>query len=191
LYSLSFRLFSFVSTTLSPFESLKASRRYDQLQPCLTFNTTTTKALASAITRSIATHNAFALVTASSALVKVRRSKSKLLLIKPSNTDHSCIHPGGWDPKTGEYFKETNAQIDQAFANVDLALKDAGGKGWEQVFRVNSYHIPLNDEALAAMVRNFAKWMPGHCPIWTTIGVTRLGEDDMRVEIEVVAHDPK
>jgi enamine deaminase RidA (YjgF/YER057c/UK114 family) len=86
---------------------------------------------------------------------------------------------------------EINAQIDQAFENVDLALKDAGGKGWSQVFRVNSYHIPLNDEALQAMVRNFKKWMPDHQPIWTTIGVARLGLDDMRVEIEVSAHDEK
>lgn len=99
------------------------------------------------------------------------------------------VPPGGWDPKTGVFPKEINAQIDQAFANVDLNLKDAGGKGWSQVFRVNSYHVPINDEALAAMTRNFKKWMPDHSPIWTCVGVTRLGEDDMRVEIEVVALD--
>ncbi|KAJ5317408.1 hypothetical protein PENANT_c055G08563 [Penicillium antarcticum] len=101
-----------------------------------------------------------------------------------------CAGQGGWDPKTFEFHREINAQIDQAFANVDLNLKDAGGKGWEQVFRVNSYHVPINNEALDAMVRNFKKWMPEHQPIWTCVGVTRLGEDDMRVEIEVVAHDP-
>lgn len=60
-----------------------------------------------------------------------------------------------------------------------------------QVYRINSYHIPLDDEALAAMVRNMKQFMPNHEPIWTCIGVTRLGQDDMRVEIEVVAHDPK
>lgn len=100
-----------------------------------------------------------------------------------------CAGQGGWDPKTGVFPKEINAQIDQAFANVDLNLRDAGGKGWSQVFRVNSYHVPINDEALAAMTRNFKKWMPDHSPIWTCVGVTRLGEDDMRVEIEVVALD--
>jgi enamine deaminase RidA (YjgF/YER057c/UK114 family) len=98
---------------------------------------------------------------------------------------------GGWDPTTGTIHTEINAQIDQAFANVDLNLKHAGGKGWPQVFRVNSYHVPLNDEALGAMVRNFKTWMPDHQPIWTVVGVSRLGEDDMRVEIEVVAHDPE
>lgn len=98
---------------------------------------------------------------------------------------------GGWHPETGVYYTEINAQIDQAFANVDRNLKDAGGKGWSQVFRVNSYHVPINDEALRAMTRNFKKWMPDHAPIWTCVGVARLGDDDMRVEIEVVALDPE
>lgn len=98
---------------------------------------------------------------------------------------------GGWDPKTNVFPREINAQIDQAFANVELAIQTAGGKGWEQVFRVNSYHVPINNEALEAMVRNFKRYMPNHQPIWTCVGVPRLGEDDMRVEIEVVAHDPQ
>lgn len=104
-------------------------------------------------------------------------------------SNRADLETGGWSPETGEIHRETNAQIDQAFANVDLCLKDAGGKGWSQVFRVNSYHIPLNNESQEAMVRNFKKWCPDHEPIWTVIGVTRLGEDDMRVEIEVTAHD--
>ncbi|RAL11868.1 RidA family protein [Aspergillus homomorphus CBS 101889] len=99
-----------------------------------------------------------------------------------------CSGQGGWDPQTGAFNREINAQIDQAFRNVELALKTAGGKGWEQVYRVNSYHVPINNEALEAMVRNFRVWMPDHEPLWTCVGVTRLGEDDMRVEIEVVAH---
>ncbi|SPO03149.1 related to L-PSP endoribonuclease family protein [Cephalotrichum gorgonifer] len=102
-----------------------------------------------------------------------------------------CAGQGGLDPVTREFEKEINAQIDLAFLNVERCLKDAGGKGWSQVFRVNSYHVPLNNEALAAMVRNFKKYMPDHQPIWTTVGVSRLGEDDMRVEIEVSAHDPE
>ncbi|RMJ26074.1 Endoribonuclease L-PSP [Aspergillus sp. HF37] len=100
-----------------------------------------------------------------------------------------CAGQGGWDPRTGKIDTNINAQIDRAFANVDLTLKDAGGKGWEQVFRVNSYHLPLNNEALGIMVDNFRRWMPNHQPIWTCVGVSRLGEDDMRVEIEVVALD--
>lgn len=109
------------------------------------------------------------------------------LLILTPNTDG---YEGGWNPSTGTIPRDINAQIDQAFANVDLNLRNAGGAGWSQVYRVNSYHVPINDEALEAMVRNFRKWVPGHEPIWTCVGVTRLGEDDMRVEIEVVAHVP-
>ncbi|KAL1604795.1 hypothetical protein SLS60_004335 [Paraconiothyrium brasiliense] len=102
-----------------------------------------------------------------------------------------CAGQGGWDPQSEVFPTEINAQIDLAFENVERNLNDAGGEGWSQVFRVNSYHVPINNEALTAMVRNFRKWMPDHEPIWTCVGVTRLGEDDMRVEIEVVAHDQK
>lgn len=56
---------------------------------------------------------------------------------------------------------------------------------------MNSYHVPLDDETLGIMVREFRKWMPDHSPIWTCVGVARLGEDAMKIEIEVVAHDPK
>ncbi|KAF2138904.1 uncharacterized protein K452DRAFT_320993 [Aplosporella prunicola CBS 121167] len=100
-----------------------------------------------------------------------------------------CAGQGGWEPQSGKIHSEINAEIDQAFANVDLALTTAGGKGWSQVFRVNSYHLSLDDEALSAMLRNFKKWMPGHQPLWTCVEVPRLGDRDMHVEIEVSAHD--
>lgn len=93
-------------------------------------------------------------------------------------------------------------QIDQAFRNVDLALRatsastDSGkGKGkvvgWPQVFRVNSYHVPLDGDALGAMARNFRRWCPDHQPIWTAVGVAQLGDENMKVEIEVQAYDPQ
>ncbi|EEU34934.1 uncharacterized protein NECHADRAFT_93173 [Fusarium vanettenii 77-13-4] len=98
---------------------------------------------------------------------------------------------GGWDQETFEVYKEIGPQVDQAFANVDYNLKNAGGKGWSQVFKIRSYHTQLNEEAQNAMVRNFRKWMPDHKAVWTCVQVGRLGEDNMRVEIEVEAYDPK
>ncbi|KAI0438735.1 putative L-PSP endoribonuclease family protein [Xylaria telfairii] len=100
---------------------------------------------------------------------------------------------GGWDPEGGmsSIPRDAPAQIDQAFANVDLALKTAGGKGWSQVYSVRSYHVPLDGTALEAVVRNFRKWCPDHRPLWTCVGVARLAEDDMCVEIEVQAYDPE
>jgi enamine deaminase RidA (YjgF/YER057c/UK114 family) len=97
---------------------------------------------------------------------------------------------GGWDYETGVISEDMNEQIDQAFANVQHVLKEAGGKGWEQVFKVNSYHIPLDNRAMNAMARNFGKWMHKHKPLWTCVGVAKLrGGDMMRVEIEVQAYD--
>lgn len=122
------------------------------------------------------------------------RDKVGIQIINPSCDWPSHVFLGGWHPESGDAGnmpREINAQIDQAFKNVDLALKTAGGKGWSQVYRVNSYHVPLNKEANDAMVRNFRKWCPNHQPLFTCVGVQRLGEDDMRVEIEVRAYDPE
>jgi enamine deaminase RidA (YjgF/YER057c/UK114 family) len=47
----------------------------------------------------------------------------------------------------------------------------------------------LNEQAFAAMLRNFKKWMPDHQPIFTLVGVMQLGLPKMRIEIEVSAHD--
>lgn len=86
-------------------------------------------------------------------------------------------------------------EIDQAFSNVELALKDAGVKdGWKAVFRVNSYHVGFEgdqERVMGKMVENFGRYMPGHAPVWTCVGVTALGLPEMRIEIEVVAVDGK
>ena len=57
-----------------------------------------------------------------------------------------------------------------------------------KVYRVNSYHTVLDDTVMQAMVGNFEKWMPDHKPLWTCIGVAKLADKDMKVEIEVIAH---
>ncbi|EJT50577.1 hypothetical protein A1Q2_03952 [Trichosporon asahii var. asahii CBS 8904] len=110
----------------------------------------------------------------------------------PSSASGKLTPSGGWDPQPPNAISEdVEAQIEQAFKNVELALKSAGGKGWSQVFRVRSYHLTLDDAAMDLMIANFRKWMPDHCPVWTCVEVTRLGIPGMKAEIEVVAHDPK
>ncbi|CAG7558682.1 unnamed protein product [Fusarium equiseti] len=100
---------------------------------------------------------------------------------------------GGWSLKDGELsFPESDLeQIDKAFHNVEKALKASGGKGWEQVYRVNSYHTKITPEVGQRMSENYKKWMPNHKVIWTQIGVAQLGVPEMKVEIEVVAIDPE
>ena len=67
-------------------------------------------------------------------------------------------------------------------------LQNAGGKGWSQVYKVRSYHVPLDDRSLGIMADLLKKYTPEHCPIWTVLGVPALGIKEMRVEIDVTAH---
>jgi enamine deaminase RidA (YjgF/YER057c/UK114 family) len=106
----------------------------------------------------------------------------------PSQKKSLTHIPGGWDRITSAITDDPIAQIEQAFANVDHTLKTAGSKGWQDVFSVKSYHVPLDNEALDAMVRCLKKWCPDHQPIWTVIGVPKLGLEGMKVEIDVRAH---
>lgn len=153
---------------------------------CRTSNITHTPARASRLGKTPDTASQSGSVTASNVQAKVIYThvlhELHILMVRML---------GGWDPMARLIPADIDAQIDQAFQNVELALKTAGGKGWSQVFRVNSYHIPMDNEALGAMVRNFKRWMPDHEPIWTCVGVVKLGEDAMKVEIEVSAHDPQ
>ena len=108
----------------------------------------------------------------------------------PTNHPHSNSTPGGWEPEASSISipSDLSAEIAQAFSNVDLALKAAGGEGWTQVYSVKSYHIPVDEEATAAMVKNLKEWCGmDHRPIWTEVGVSSLGAEGMRVEIEVEA----
>ncbi|GKT47558.1 RutC family protein [Colletotrichum spaethianum] len=100
---------------------------------------------------------------------------------------------GGWCPKTGEISSDLLEEIDQVFTNIDLALKEAGGQGWSQVYRIRLYALDeaMTPEALGRMIENVKKWAPNHSPILTGVGVTKLGQPGMRVEVEVAAYDPE
>lgn len=78
-------------------------------------------------------------------------------------------------------------QIEKAFQNVDAAVRGAGGKGWESVYKVRSYHVGLDEEALNASVATMKRWCPGHEPLWTVLGVKELAGPEYKVEIEVCA----
>lgn len=131
--------------------------------------------------------------TESSCLVKV--TLQHIINITHRRTIFANALLGGWDPQTSEVKSDLLEEIDQAFSNVELALKDAGIKdGWKSVFRVTSYHAGFDgdqERVFGKMVANFEKYMRGHEPIWTCVGVTALALPQMRIEIEVVAIDGK
>ncbi|KAL2807977.1 Ppx/GppA phosphatase family-domain-containing protein [Aspergillus granulosus] len=94
---------------------------------------------------------------------------------------------GGWDPATQKVHADISSEIQQAFANVELALKDAGGKGWSEVYKVRIYVLENTSEIIKSLVDNLRAWMPNHKPLLTCIMVKDLALDGMRIEIEAYA----
>ncbi len=82
---------------------------------------------------------------------------------------------------------DMRAQSEQVFRNVTNALK-AAGAGWDDVIKLNGYMVDMNPAAVTAYreVRSgFLK--AGRFPASTLVGVTRLVQDDLLLEVEVVA----
>ncbi|KAH6867252.1 Endoribonuclease L-PSP/chorismate mutase-like protein [Thelonectria olida] len=98
-----------------------------------------------------------------------------------------CSGQGGWDPDGNIDDKDVRAHIDHAFKNVEKNLRNAGARGWPDVYYVKSYHTSLSGD-FDLMVEQFKKWMPDHQPTWTCVGVSELGIPGMIIEIEVEAY---
>ena len=97
---------------------------------------------------------------------------------------------GGWDRETEVIPEGIPDQITAAFDNIEHALQVAGSKGWEDVYFVRSYFVPMSDEAMDTMVGLLKKYCPNHKPGWTALSVPMLAGDaiGMKVEIEVKAY---
>ncbi len=100
-----------------------------------------------------------------------------------------CAGQGGWDTEGKVKEGDLGNQLEWAYKNVELAIKAAGGSGWDDVAVIRSYHIDL-DAQLDAFAEAWKSWMPNHQPLWTCVGVTRLGKPEMLFEIEVEAYVP-
>ena len=103
---------------------------------------------------------------------------------------------GGWHPTSGAIEPASSPealarQVEQAFANVDAVLKDAGSKGgWGDVYLVRLFLVGLEEEGLMdGCVRALEKWCPSHSPVLTAVEVKGLALEGMRVEVEVEAWD--
>lgn len=78
-------------------------------------------------------------------------------------------------------------EVNQTFDNVEHALKLAGGKGMDQIYRVRFYiTVPL-DEIVEYVVRNMKERFKAHGPLLTCVQVTALYKT-MRIEMEADAH---
>ncbi|OAL48927.1 YjgF-like protein [Pyrenochaeta sp. DS3sAY3a] len=94
---------------------------------------------------------------------------------------------GGWDRETGEFPEDLAKEVDQAFDNVEHAIKHAGGTGWDQVYKTRVFiTIPLDDIA-EHLGRNLKLRCKNHGPLASAIQVVGLLKTS-RVEIEAIAH---
>lgn len=83
---------------------------------------------------------------------------------------------------------EPEAQITRAWQNV-LAILHHAGAGVTDLVDVISFHVGLREHLpLFKTVRD--RFMAGHTPPWTAIGVSELSRPGLIVEIKCVARMP-
>ena len=82
---------------------------------------------------------------------------------------------------------DMRAQTEQVFKNLSSAL-EAAGAGWGDVVKLNGYMVDMNPRNVAAYREVRAAYLkPGQLPASTLVGVTRLVQDELLLEVEVVA----
>lgn len=77
--------------------------------------------------------------------------------------------------------------MDQAFDNVEHAIRQAGGKGWDQVYKTRFYVTVPIDEIAEPIIRNLKERCKNHGPLMTVVQVVSLYKT-MKIEIEAEAH---
>ena len=147
---------------------------------CLTYNTSATQASANAARKMFGITKPSESETTSISQAKVRPLQS----IKQTTNKPTL---GGWDRQTEAIPTDFEAQIAQAFENVEHTLQHAGGKGWEEVYSVRTYTLEIDEEAIGLLAKYLKKYCPNHQPLLTGVAVKELAFG-MKVEIEVVAN---
>ncbi len=85
--------------------------------------------------------------------------------------------------------EEYMAAAEEAFEEIDMVLKEAGG-GMTDIVEATSYHVDFRKH-LQPMMMVKEKWLPAPYPGWTLIGVSELFNPLGFVEIKVTAHIPQ
>lgn len=117
----------------------------------------------------------------------------------PRSYSHSVIVAGpakliyvagqvSWGPDGKVVGKgDVRKQCEQVFANVATVLR-ASGAAWDDVIKMNAYMVGMSDERVAAFREIRGRYLkPGQLPASTFVGVERLVDADLLIEVEVVA----
>ena len=93
-----------------------------------------------------------------------------------------------WDASGNVVGKgDMRAQSEQVFNNVEAALR-AAGAGWDDVVKMNGYMVGMHAERVAAYREVRQRFLKaGALPASTLVGVERLVDPDLLLEVEVVA----
>lgn len=82
---------------------------------------------------------------------------------------------------------DVRKQCEQVLENVSAVLR-ASGAGWADVIKMNAYMVGMSDERVAAFREVRSRYLtPGQLPASTFVGVERLVNADLLLEVEVVA----
>jgi enamine deaminase RidA (YjgF/YER057c/UK114 family) len=101
------------------------------------------------------------------------------------------VHVSGqvsWDAAGNVVGKgDMRAQAEQVFKNVGHALAVAGA-GWDDVVKMNGYMVGMHGERVAAYREVRQRFLKeGALPASTLVGVERLVDPELLLEVEVVA----
>ena len=101
------------------------------------------------------------------------------------------VHVSGqvsWDASGNVVGKgDMRAQSEQVFKNVTAALKAAGAQ-WADVIKMNGYMVGMHAERVNAYREVRQRFLKeGALPASTLVGVERLVDPDLLLEVEVVA----
>jgi enamine deaminase RidA (YjgF/YER057c/UK114 family) len=93
-----------------------------------------------------------------------------------------------WDASGAVVGKgDMRAQCEQVFRNVGHALA-AAGAGWDDVIKMNGYMVGMHAERVSAYREVRSRFLkPGALPASTLVGVERLVDPELLLEVEVVA----
>lgn len=78
-------------------------------------------------------------------------------------------------------------EVDQAFDNVEFAIQQAGGKGWDQVYKVRIYVTVPGEEIFEPIIKNLKVRCKNHGPLLTVVQVVKLFSV-MKIEVEAEAY---
>jgi len=95
---------------------------------------------------------------------------------------------GATDPATGELAgPDVETQTEQVFKNIATIL-EAAGSSLQHVLRCGVFLVDMRD--FSRMNAVYERMMDGNKPARTTVQVTALPINEMRVEIDAVAYVP-